>query len=220
MDARSRTQCSNEREARCIAGRDMDRTRREWSFQAKRTVSENEKPALKRGYISDRRWPRHGFSVGRRVVYPSRSGAWREKQQHRQEVTRASAQHKPMPESVVEAELTPPIKEYANGVAHSACEQKPQAGLRNGCQHRFGGDDNQPACKQVSDDRGRAKGTCAEEFQQRAGTAQRPDDAEQRPSPWPAQIRQQEWSVGAGDENEDRCLINASQQSFPPFVAR
>jgi hypothetical protein len=66
-----------------------------------------------------------------RTAYALR-GAWRKEQQHRQEVTRASAQYKPVPESMVETQLPPAIKEHANSIAYAACEQQPQAGLRNG----------------------------------------------------------------------------------------
>jgi len=122
-------------------------------------------------------------------------------------VSDAAGKHKNVPDRVEVAKPVEGEEEYAEGIREAACDD-PTHAFPADCErkgpHR---QDYEPSLKQINDGRGDGEPADGQALEDNARDGGRPHDREKNPADRPAQCDQSERSVGAGDEEVDRRVI-------------
>ena len=105
----------------------------------------------------------------------------------------------------------PKIENDAQRVRKAASEQKPEPAMRHGRKHRFNRHHDQPARANVHERGGEAEALAEKQLENRAGAAQAPDDAKERPAPRSAQVGEQKRRISTRDEQENGGMVQLAK---------
>ena len=129
----------------------------------------------------------------------------------------AAGDHEQVPDAVPVAEALVEGKEHdAHRVEDAARCQPDEAGSAEVFQQRVDRHQHDPAHHRIDHQRHHPRLRARLDFLQHADGRQRPDDAEQRPAPRPAQRDQAEGCVAAGDQQVDRQVVELAQDALGP----
>ena len=122
-------------------------------------------------------------------------------------VGHAAGEDEEMPCGVEEGAMVESEEDDAQGVSDAACTKPKKPVPANGMEKRSNDEDSEPALKQINQGRCHGETTDGKALEDDARHSQRPNQAEENPSHWPAQRDESEGRVGCCDEHINGGVI-------------
>src|SRR4051812_27425221 len=123
------------------------------------------------------------------------------------EVAGAAGEDEAVPDGVVEGEAVPEVEDDAGGVGDAAGEDPGDGAAGELAEHGAGGEQAAPAHGDVDEGGDDVVAVSENEFEDRTGGGESPEDAEEAPSPGAADEDEEERRVTAGDQGVDRDVV-------------
>ncbi len=127
----------------------------------------------------------------------------------------ASGHDENVPDDMAVGDVLRGEEHDADRVHQSAGDEPEETDARDEHEDRFYRDDCEPAHQQIDGGRRDLEAVHEPEFEEDARESQRPHNPQKRPAPCPAQVDEQEWRVGARDEQVNRGVVEDFENALP-----